>query len=269
MADAPLTLWQLPPQTPSQMMSYVLRTHRGKVIVIDGGTAGDAAFLRAFLGDVGNHVCAWFVTHQHGDHVEALGRLLAERRGPKIDAVYGSPLGEDWVRRYDETRLPEVAALNEALGQACREIEELRQDQTLDFDGVRVKVLQVRNPDIITGLNDQSVVLQVSDTAKSVLFLGDLMVDGGNRLLGTPRRRQLRSDIVQMANHGQQGVSREFYRAVQPRRCLWATPRWLWANDAGGGPGTGPWRTLETRAWMYKLGVGHHHVAGDGLCRID
>ena len=30
------TLWQLPSQTPSQMNSYVLRTHTGKVMVVDG-----------------------------------------------------------------------------------------------------------------------------------------------------------------------------------------------------------------------------------------
>lgn len=36
------TLWQLPPQGPSQMNSYVIRTDAGRVAVIDGGTAADA-----------------------------------------------------------------------------------------------------------------------------------------------------------------------------------------------------------------------------------
>lgn len=45
------TLWQLPPQTGTQMNCYILRTQSGKVIVIDGGNAGDAPYLdhRSFM----------------------------------------------------------------------------------------------------------------------------------------------------------------------------------------------------------------------------
>ena len=40
-SEVTFTLWQLPEQTASQMMSYVLRTAGGKVIVIDGGVHGE------------------------------------------------------------------------------------------------------------------------------------------------------------------------------------------------------------------------------------
>jgi len=66
------TLWQLPSRTPSQNMSYVLRSCRGRIIVIDGGNKGDAEYLRGFLAPLGNHVNAWFVSHPHPDHVDAL-----------------------------------------------------------------------------------------------------------------------------------------------------------------------------------------------------
>ncbi|MCD8032720.1 MAG: MBL fold metallo-hydrolase, partial [Alistipes sp.] len=62
------TLWQLPPQGPSQMNSYVIRTDAGRVVVIDGGTAADAPYLRGFLAALGNRVERWFVTHPHVDH---------------------------------------------------------------------------------------------------------------------------------------------------------------------------------------------------------
>lgn len=63
------TLWQLPPQGPSQMNSYVIRTDAGRVAVIDGGTAADAPYLRGFLAALGNRVEWWFVTHPHVDHM--------------------------------------------------------------------------------------------------------------------------------------------------------------------------------------------------------
>lgn len=100
---------------------------------------------------------------------------------------------------------------------------------------------------------------------KSILFLGDLGVEGGEKLLASPYRNRLKADYVQMAHHGQTGVSEEFYKTVNPKFCLWPTPDWLWDNKKG----KGPWKTLEVRAWMDKLDIEKHYVAKDGLQRID
>ncbi len=118
-------------------------------------------------------------------------------------------------------------------------------------------------------VNNSSAVWRVDGGGKSVLFLGDLGVEGGKKLLAGPSRSRLEADYVQMAHHGQQGVSEEFYKAVKPKCCLWPTPGWLWENDRGKGRNSGPWKTLEVRAWMEKLNVQKHYVAKDGLQRID
>ena len=101
---------------------------------------------------------------------------------------------------------------------------------------------------------------------KRLLFLGDLGVEGGNRLLNEYRNNpgELRADIVQMAHHGQSGVDRNVYEAVRPTICLWCAPAWLWNNDNGGGVNSGNWKTLEVRNWMRQLGAKTHVVAKDG-----
>lgn len=71
-------------------------------------------------------------------------------------------------------------------------------------------------------------------------------------------------DIVQMSHHGQNGVGYEVYKALNPKICLWPTPQWLWDNDKGNGPGTGPWTTQETRNWMVRLGIKEYYVTKDG-----
>lgn len=71
-----LTLWQLPAQTQTQMNSYVIRTAGNEVIVIDGGTKGDASYLHKFIKRLGNHVNAWFISHPHLDHADALTEIL-------------------------------------------------------------------------------------------------------------------------------------------------------------------------------------------------
>ena len=67
-----------------------------------------------------------------------------------------------------------------------------------------------------------------------------------------------------IAHHGQYGVNRDVYAAINPQIALWPCPQWLWDNDNGGGIGSGDWKTLETRQWMEELGVRVNYCIKDG-----
>jgi len=268
-----LTMWQLPEQTTVNIMSYVLRTPRGRIIVIDGGTEGDAPYLRGFLGALGNKVEAWFVSHLHCAHYFALQEILRSPRGIGVKAVYGSLPEGQWLAQHVPNYTMRAEELLTAIAGAGLRMTDVQLGQELGIDGVRIEVLGVRNPEI-TGqkaLNNQSMVLRISDAGKSVLFLADLCEVGGKKLLAGPYRDRLKSDYVQIAHHGQQGVSEEVYRAIAPMYCLWPTPQWLWDNaaDPDSAPGSGSWRVPQIRKWLDNLAVKAHYVSKDGLVRID
>ena len=63
-------------QSASQMMSFILESKGGSLIVVDGGTPDDAGHLLETLRAKGGHVRAWFITHPHSDHVGALTEIL-------------------------------------------------------------------------------------------------------------------------------------------------------------------------------------------------
>lgn len=263
------TLWQLPGQSGSQMNSYVLQTSGGQIIVVDGGYKIDADYLKDFLKARGNHVAMWFISHTHSDHVDALTAILKDPGQLKIDRIYASLLDDDWMREHglvEENEPKTLAEFKEAARAAHQRITELQLGQVLRIDGLTIEILGVKNPEIVeNGVNNSSVVMRVWDHYKSVLFLGDLGVEGGEKILHSEYRDRLKSDYVQMAHHGQNGVDKAFYRAVAPKYCLWPTPKWLWDNDMGGGPGTGPWVTQEVRNWMDELGVKKHYRQFDGM----
>ena len=265
------SLWQLPNQTRTQMMSYVLRSPNGKVIVIDGGNAGDGAYLADFLKGLGNTVEAWFISHAHSDHFDALKEILRHPDSLKIKALHASLPSEAWIDEVgaDGERVS-FGQFNQVLAQAGRTVTDLALGQEMQIDGIRIEVLGVKNPEITrNAVNNSSLVLRISDATKSVLFLGDLGVEGGDKLLASPMADRLQSDYVQMAHHGQNGVSEAFYQRVNPAYCLWPTPQWLWDNDNGGGKNSGPWRTLEVRAWMDKLSIKAHYPMFQGVVKIE
>jgi beta-lactamase superfamily II metal-dependent hydrolase len=258
----PFTLWQLKNQTHSQMMSYVIRSETGKVIVIDGGMAGDAKYLSAFLAKLGDHVSAWFLTHPHDDHMDALTTILRSPGSLQIDALYASMPDREWMARYGSKS--ELQAYDRACGvfaETGRAVTELQLGQEIVLDGLLFEVLGIKNPEITANpINNQSILLKLSGAGRTVLFTGDLGVEGGRKAITGPYATKLHADYVQMAHHGQNGVNEAFYQHVGASRCLWPTPLWLWDNDKGGGKGSGPWRTLEVRAWMDKPPAKTHYV---------
>ncbi len=265
------SLWQLPNQTPTQMMSYVIQTPNNKVIVIDGGNAGDAPYLAEFLKGLGNVVDAWFISHAHSDHFDALGEILKQPGPLEIKAIHASMPTQAWVDKVGgDGEKKSLRQFNQTLAQAGKTINDLGLGQELEIDGLRIEVLGVRNPEIKANpVNNSSLVLRIADPAKSVLFLGDLGVEGGNKLLNGPMAGRLQAGYVQMAHHGQNGVSEAFYQRVNPAYCLWPAPKWLWDNDNGGGKDSGPWRTLEVRAWMAKLPIKAHYPMFKGILSIQ
>jgi len=265
------TLWQLPSQTTSQMNSYVLQTGNGKIIVIDGGMKGDAAYLKGFLAALGNNVDAWFISHPHADHINALTQILNNPGDLTIDKIYASLPPEEWIEKHDTpATLQNLRLFNETIKKSGRKHTELSLGEVIEIDGVKIEILGIKNLEITGNAgNNSSVVMKITDDSKSVLFTGDLGEAGGKKLLKSPYREKLKADYVQMAHHGQNGVNKAFYEVVQPKYCLWPTPRWLWDNDNGGGKGSGPWVTLEVRKWMAELGVEKHYVSAEGLQKIE
>ncbi|HPO17269.1 MAG TPA: MBL fold metallo-hydrolase [Candidatus Hydrogenedentes bacterium] len=264
------TLWQLPNQTNSQMMSYVIRSVGGKIVVIDGGTSGDAPYLRDFLKKQGGAVEAWFITHPHSDHCNALVEILKDLQGLTIGSIYASLPESAWIEEVaDPSEKKTYADLMAALSRAQCSVSGLELGEKLVIDGIHIRILGIKNPEIkVNPINNSCVVMRVSDKQKSVLFLADLGAQGGRKLLSSKLARHLPSEYVQMAHHGQNGVNEDVYKAINPGYCLWPAPLWLWDNNPGSGKGTGHWKTLEVRAWMEKFPIKRHYLLFEGLQEI-
>ena len=72
----------------------------------------------------------------------------------------------------------------------------------LEIDGVRIEVLQTWSTSD-GNANDNSTIMRLWVGGQSLLFLNDAGVSAGNRLIDTYGEDYLKSDIVQMAHHGQ------------------------------------------------------------------
>lgn len=260
-------LWMLGSTTGAQNLSIVIKSPNGKLIVVDGGWEADADKLSSMILQQGGKVDAWLITHPHEDHVGALCAILNDSaRKIKIDKIYCSLATPEWYRQVS----PTGAGIADQLMNAFTKLpvgtvtNNVGRGTEINIDDVNIRVLNNRGAYTYNGVNNSSLVYKIRVSGQSILILGDLAYDGGKDLIKTCTAAELKSDIVQMAHHGQQGVDQDAYALIAPTTCLWPTPAWLWDNDNGGGVGSGPWGTLTTRAWMDALGVKDNRSLKDG-----
>ena len=253
--------------------SFVIEAE-GKVLVIDGGFEFEAETLLGKIKSLGGHVDAWFFTHPHIDHYGAfIGVMESHANEIKVDSVYCNFLSEELLCEYEpiekehtKTCLPKIRDIIKK--QSIQDIT-MHKGDVYTFGDVKITVL--REPDDAIHeniINNSSTVFRLDANGKSVLFLGDLGVEGGEQLLNTCSGDLIRCDYVQMAHHGQNGVEKDVYKAVSPKCCLWCTPTWLWDNIGSDGYDSGNFKTVIVRGWMSELGVKKHYVNKDGPFEI-
>lgn len=238
-----ITIIQLSPNTPTQMMGYIIKTKNDKFIIIDGGLVGDTENLMKYIQENNNKVDYWFLTHNHNDHTSAFTEIV-NNKNVNIDNIYVSLNDKEWYEKNEPARAEFSSYLIDTLNndKLKNKVKSPNLNEKFEIDGIKVEILGIRNPEIIENSgNEQSMVIKFDTGKTTLLILGDTGEKASKKLLER-QKEKLKSDIVQMAHHGQAGATKELYKEISPKMCLWPTPDWLWNNNKGEGENT---RTVE------------------------
>ena len=255
----------------SQNLSCVMKTKEGAVIVVDGGRDVDAPHLAEVIQEWGGHVDAWLLTHPHSDHVGAITEILNMDPMPlSIDKVYYSFLDKEFLGQEQVARRDSDLECYDQVTEALAKLPEtekcdtLTKGQTISVAGAEITVMNEPFACTENSFNNSSVAYRVEMGGKRILFLGDMGWQAGEDFLANHTQEELKSDVLQMAHHGQRGVEEALYQAISPEVCLWPTPDWLWDNVQDGVAGAGSYKTPIVRGWMVTLGVKKNLCIKDG-----
>ncbi len=261
----------------TQMMSYLIDTPDGKVIVIDGGfyCEEDARKLYRLIGQRGKHVDLWIITHAHNDHFGALIWIM--EKFPVFDIEIDNMCfhfpDRKWIAQAEPARYKFFELFETQIKAHSIPVNTLYAGDAIECGGVSVEIVShpVDYKDYPT-INSTSLIFLIHFPKRDVLFLGDFDWHAQKEFLAKHDISKIRKDIVQMGHHGQAGPDRSFYELIRPKICLYPTPKWLWENnfcdcDDPASAGKGPYATLETRKWMEDIGVdrSYTNVEGDWL----
>lgn len=267
-------IYQLFPHSGYLMHSYLVKTPNGKIVVVDGGNVRymkDAYLPFAIRGVLGLgendyfEIEAWFISHAHDDHYGEFIMMMREydqksnykvnnfyfdfpdfEKGKypfhDVDATSMQELKDSFQKYATVNGIPSENYYDELNGRLINK-ESVQKGLTVSIDGVDFDILQTWSDDD-DQVNGNSLVIRVSESNKygrTFLLLNDLSPKCGLRLVKR-YGNTLKSDIVQLAHHGQGGCEKEVYDVIDADLRLWPTPSWVWAKPQ--------YKTAQTREWF-------------------
>lgn len=268
-------LYQYYSKSDIQMMGYIIVTDEKKVILIDGGYRSDAedflSIAREAAGTEKLTIDAWFLTHGHCDHVDLFFETVENHWDEvEIKKIYCNFPSVQYFKNYEKwLKNISVEKFYELMPKFADRVNVVSFGDCYEIGSATVDILYTCDDSITENIgNNSSIVFSVKINGKRIMFLADLGVEGGEKLLRI-HGNSLKSDICQMAHHGQRGVEKDVYEAIRPEICFWDAPEWLWNNDNGDGFDTFQFETVKVRGWMEELGVKKNIVAKDGTQMLE
>lgn len=214
---------------------YTMQDKEGHLIVIDGGRAEDVSYVRKQIKALGGHVDAWIITHPHGEHAGAFLEIYQKPKQIQIDQIYTIEMPEE------KKVLPQDPKGEENLyeqWQALKipEEEVVHAKDTFEIEGLGFQILHAYDDYVDEfsedPLNDGSLVFRVTADRESMLFCSDTSDAVGDYLLRT-YGESLQSDYVQMADHGNHGLTMEFYTQVGAKGAFFDAPNQMMQDMSG------------------------------------
>ncbi len=258
---------QIPNISHKQMMAYVVFTPNHKAIVIDVGLEVNVDYMIERIRENNcSEVELLFITHAHCDHFNGIYRFAEKMNIKKL--CYQFPPYE-WLKSAEPGSAPYTEQFEAWEKGYEGQVLTPKTGDNYEVDGLKIHVLKDCSDYLEMGdenpINDTSTVIRLEfPNGKTGLFLGDLGWISG-AVLEKMYGSELKSDIVQMAHHGQNGVNKSTYRLIAPEVCLWPTPDWLWTNNYhNSGYNKGHFKTLIVRRWIRELGVKLYGNQKDG-----
>jgi len=227
-------------------MSYVMQVADGSFIIVDGGpsSTADSTALMTYLEQLtpaGQKptVAAWIITHSHSDHMGLANdflNLYHDRIDVKM-AIYNFPTYEAIIDAQDASTafLVRIDTFIGTIKKYWPEAEHFvfHAGQTLTIADAEIEFLfthEDQYPMEFAWINHTSIAFRITAGGKNVLLLGDCEKTICQQMAAT-FGDYLKSDMLQLSHHGNNGGSLDLYQCIDPEICFWACSQRTFETD--------------------------------------
>ena len=225
--------------------SYVIRLDDGSLVVYDGGATYSDSDIERLWGVMQKQaikvngkvvVAGWIITHEHGDHVNGMARVL-EKYGSqiKVESVYCNKVTEKLVALSGgRTNYIDTNKMYTAQQKTGFKVVRLHTGQRFWIRNAMFEVLYtpediypngIKDYETYGEFNDTSMVTRMTIDGTTMMNLGDVYAVGSNFLTAT-YGSELKSDLSTIAHHGWGGASIPLYSYIKAEKYFFPFAQW-------------------------------------------
>ena len=223
--------------------SYVITLADGSFIVYDGGLGlgGETDLnniwntlntLAACRSDNKIHIRAWLMSHEHADHLNIFNQFVnkyGKNSRVQLDAFLFNPVSASERHNSNNPSTALQSAMKSLQSKVTGGFEfiKVHTGQIFYFANLKLEILYTHEdsyPKRLEYFNNSSTIFRTTfvDTKETMIWLGDSERIGGNNILAF-YGPTLDSDMVQVAHHGWNGVTKQTYDVIAPEVVWWPT----------------------------------------------
>lgn len=225
-----------------QLMCFTIEGNKNGLVIIDGGYESDEETLKILeekIKENGNVVNTWILTHFDEDHAGAYMALRDRISNLKVGKLYvpDMPDYETCVESVSWYEEDELNLLKKYLSLNVPEKELVHAGDIIDnVIGLKMEVLSsyddwMEEKNMSNLLNNGSIVFKLYGNEESIMFCGDAQSkEISDHILKDYSKEELKSDYLQVAHHGNNSFSDEFYETVNPKVAFFPAPTVIMEN---------------------------------------
>lgn len=234
-------------------MCYIVTLEDGSFIIFDGGgRAGGVDHIRLYnllvklneRPDGKIVIAAWILTHSHQDHYVVFSNFC-NKYGSKVTIEQHISNVPDTIVRYNSGNPGGHMedGTYDAAKAAVGGFKQIKPYTGMKFwvRNAEIDVLYTHEalyPDVLRIFNNSTMVLKMTIGGQEIMWLGDIQTEGSN-VICDMYGNTLKSDIVQVAHHGGNGATAEFYGLIDPAIAFWPTSASSYKSQTGSATATG------------------------------
>ena len=213
---------------PDNGLGLIMRLPDGRFIIVDGGYKDDDrvyAALRELVPSGKITLAAWFITHPHNDHYRGFTDFITNHSTDSSIVIerlmlnFANPESFYAVEDGDKTVEWDVNFIYNTIKEYAPDltITQVHTGQIIDFGDATMEILYTMEdlmPKELPNINDSSMAIRLEMGGSSFMILGDTCYTSGpimHKMWGS----YLKSDIVQIAHHGQWPSVESIYHDIK------------------------------------------------------